>query len=120
MVTQMMLFDSTTTSLPHSSTRPAWAEATSERAVPPLSIKPSRYGADRSSRRADAELCSTTGGEESGELAAMGQQRGGQPRRLGDLAQLVLARYDLLARRRQQLRLRRSLAPRKSIRVLVS
>jgi len=39
-------------------------------------------------------------------------------RPMGDLAQLVLARYDLMIRRRQELERRRREQPRKSIRVL--
>lgn len=39
-------------------------------------------------------------------------------RPMGELAQLVLARYDLLARRRQEMDRRRREQPRKSIRVL--
>jgi len=39
-------------------------------------------------------------------------------RPMGDLAQLVLARYDLMIRRREELERRRREQPRKSIRVL--
>lgn len=46
------------------------------------------------------------------------QRRSDEVRPLGELAQLVLARYDLLASRRQERDRRRREQPRKSIRVL--
>ncbi len=45
-------------------------------------------------------------------------QRSGSVQPMGELARLVLARYDLMARRREALARRRAENPRKSIRVL--
>jgi hypothetical protein len=45
-------------------------------------------------------------------------RRGDSIQPMGDLARLVLARYDMVARRREELMRRRAEQPRKSIRVL--
>ncbi|TVP98961.1 MAG: hypothetical protein EA381_11155 [Planctomycetaceae bacterium] len=72
--------------------------------------------------RADAPRPAGSGGATSGELARqierLEMRRSDEPRPLGDLARLVLARYDLVVRRRQASERLRRERPRKSIRVL--
>jgi hypothetical protein len=72
--------------------------------------------------RADAPRPASSGGATGGELTRQIEQlemrRLDEPRPLGDLARLVLARYDLVIRRRQASERLRRERPRKSIRVL--
>jgi hypothetical protein len=55
---------------------------------------------------------------EAARIAAACQRKTDEVRPMGDLAQLVLARYDLMIRRREERERRRREQPRQSIRVL--
>lgn len=59
-----------------------------------------------------------TVGEITRQIERLDQRRPNELQPMGDLAKLVLARYDLLAQRRRELEARRRQQPRKSIRVL--
>lgn len=59
-----------------------------------------------------------TVGEITRRIERLDQRRPNELQPMGDLAKLVLARYDLLAQRRRELEARRRQQPRKSIRVL--
>jgi hypothetical protein len=59
-----------------------------------------------------------TVGEITRQIEKLDQRRPNELQPMGDLAKLVLARYDLMAQRRRELEARRRQQPRKSIRVL--
>jgi hypothetical protein len=105
MFTQLSLFDS------------AASIDTAAGAAAFVHVSPARCPAAQ--RSAAAEPCQKA---EPAQLlqrvAVADQRRTDEIRPMGELAQLVLARYDLLARRRQEMDRRRREQPRKSIRVL--
>ena len=68
--------------------------------------------------RVDAPRPTCSGGELTRQIEQLEMRRSDEPRPLGDLARLVLARYDLVIRRRQASERLRRERPRKSIRVL--
>jgi len=57
-------------------------------------------------------------GEITRRIESLDQRRPNELQPMGDLAKLVLARYDLMAQRRREMEARRRQQPRKSIRVL--
>lgn len=59
-----------------------------------------------------------TVGEITRRIEKLDQRRPNELQPMGDLAKLVLARYDLMAQRRREMETRRRQQPRKSIRVL--
>lgn len=76
-----------------------------------------RDSAGRDASRREAARCEAVGRPAAGRVVAY-ERRVDELQPMGDLARLVLARYDLLASRRRERDRRRREQPRKSIRVL--
>jgi len=103
MFTQLSLFDSAASFDPIACKSPV--------AVPP-SAEVAAHEARQIAVRAEAERLETA------RIESASQRQTGEVRPMGDLARLVLARYDLMIRRREELERRRREQPRPSIRVL--
>ncbi len=119
MFTQLSLFDSVGAVDPlpaaagfvHVSARRAGAQ----RATAAPTVR--RDSAGRDASRREAARCEAVGRPAAGRVVAY-ERRVDELQPMGDLARLVLARYDLLASRRRERDRRRREQPRKSIRVL--
>lgn len=81
-------------------------------AVVPPSAEVAAHEARQIALRADAERL------EAARIELASQRQTDEVRPMGDLARLVLARYDLMIRRREEMERRRREQPRPSIRVL--
>lgn len=124
MFTQLSLFDSVGAVDPlpaaagfvHVSARRAGAQrAGAQRATAAPTAR--RDSAGRDASRREAARCEAVGRPAAGRVVAY-ERRVDELQPMGDLARLVLARYDLLASRRRERDRRRREQPRKSIRVL--
>lgn len=103
MFTQLSLFDSAAAFDP---------VACKSSVVVPPSAEVAAHEARQIVLRAEAERF------EAARIESASQRRTGEVRPMGDLARLVLARYDLMIRRREELERRRREQSRPSIRVL--
>ena len=103
MFTQLSLFDSATSFDAVACKSPV--------AVPP-SAEVTAHEARQIALRAEVERV------EAARIESASQRQTGEVRPMGDLARLVLARYDLMIRRREELERRRREQPRPPIRVL--
>jgi len=109
MFTQLSLFDSAASLDSAASFDPVAGK--SSVAVPP-SAEVAAHEARQIALRAEAQRL------EAARIERASQRQTGEVRPMGDLARLVLARYDLMIRRREELERRRREQPRPSIRVL--
>lgn len=119
MFTQLSLFDSVGSVDPLPSAagfvHVAARRAGAQRATTAPTARRDSAGRDASWR--EAARCEAVGRPAAGRVVAY-ERRVDELQPMGDLARLVLARYDLLASRRRERDRRRREQPRKSIRVL--